>query len=292
MKKTGYDQFFKQAKKNAEQVTPVQNVPIDKLRQNLNKKSNKKTVRRFPVFQFSAFAVCGLVLFLAIENFDKIESFLQKIEIGLGSAQAETSVEKNSASTQASQEGETYGEAKTTDAVNSESTEVKTNVVNTNAQDVDYIYTLNERKKVLDQREEEIAKKNAELDKQKASIEQKLKELEEYREKISYMLKERVKTDEAKVDTLVQVYSNMKPSQAAKIFETMDEDLVIDILTKMKKKNAADILNLIKTEKAQLFAEKYAGYRGPASTESNLKDKEPETENTQTDQSTGSESKP
>ena len=75
------------------------------------------------------------------------------------------------------------------------------------------------------------------------------------------MLQDRVSSDAAKVDTLVQVYSNMKPSQAAKVFETMDEDLVIEILSKMKKKNAADILNLVKSDKAQVLAEKYAGYR-------------------------------
>jgi flagellar motility protein MotE (MotC chaperone) len=32
----------------------------------------------------------------------------------------------------------------------------------------------------------------------------------------------------------------------------------------MKKKTAADILNLIKPEKAQIFAERFTGYRAPA----------------------------
>ena len=53
----------------------------------------------------------------------------------------------------------------------------------------------------------------------------------------------------------------MKPPQAAKVFETLDEDLAVDILTKMKKKNAADILNLLKPERAQSLSEKYAGFR-------------------------------
>jgi flagellar motility protein MotE (MotC chaperone) len=68
---------------------------------------------------------------------------------------------------------------------------------------------------------------------------------------------------------LVQVYSNMKPNQAAKVFETMDEDLVIEILGRMKKKNAADILNLVKVDKAQKFSERYAGYRTPANANQN-----------------------
>ena len=114
-------------------------------------------------------------------------------------------------------------------------------------------------------REEELNKKAAEIAKQKLEIEDKLKHLEESREKIAGMLKERITTDSQKVDNLVQVYSNMKPNQAAKVFETMDEDLVIEILGRMKKKNAADILNLVKVEKAQKFSERYAGYRVPAS---------------------------
>ena len=67
--------------------------------------------------------------------------------------------------------------------------------------------------------------------------------------------------DDKKVETLVQVYSNMKPQQAAKVFETMDEDLAVEIMGRMKKKNAAEIMNLIKPEKAQIFSEKYAGYK-------------------------------
>jgi flagellar motility protein MotE (MotC chaperone) len=57
------------------------------------------------------------------------------------------------------------------------------------------------------------------------------------------------------------MYSNMKPQQAAKVFETMDEELAVEIIGRMKKKNAAEIMNLIKAEKAQIFSEKFAGYR-------------------------------
>lgn len=59
----------------------------------------------------------------------------------------------------------------------------------------------------------------------------------------------------------MQLYSSMKPQQAAQVFETIDEDLAIEIISKMKKKNAAEILNLVKPEKAKLFSEKYAGYK-------------------------------
>lgn len=259
MKKNGYDQFFKEAKKNAQANAPVQSISASKLRENMQLKKSKKIHRKFPVVQFVVFLFCGLGLFLAIENFDKIESTLQKIEIGLGVAQAETS--SASSTTGASETASTSSE-KTSGAVAASATTAARPEVE---DDSDYIYKLSERKKVLDQREETLNKKAAEIEAQKVVVEKKLAELEEYRNKISTMLQERIKADDSKVETLVQVYTNMKPGQAAKIFETMDEDLVIEILTRMKKKSAAEILNLIKTEKAQAFAERYAGYRVPSS---------------------------
>ncbi|AZZ37865.1 hypothetical protein CIK05_14005 [Bdellovibrio sp. qaytius] len=266
MKKNGYDQFFKEAKKNA-QVRPAQvNAPAKtisaaKLRENMQTKKNNRPSRKFPIVQFAIFIFCGLGLFLAIENFDKIESTLNKIEIGLGVAQASETppAAKPAAAPAAGTEAPKVAEGAA--AVAATSGTVRTEVED----DSDYIYKLTERKRVLDLREEELNKKAAEIEAQKVVIEKKLTELEDYRTKISAMLQDRIKADDGKVDTLVQVYTNMKPGQAAKIFETMDEDLVIDILSRMKKKSAAEILNLIKTEKAQAFAEKFAGYRVPTS---------------------------
>ncbi|HWU44850.1 MAG TPA: hypothetical protein VN132_15465, partial [Bdellovibrio sp.] len=132
--------------------------------------------------------------------------------------------------------------------------------------DLDHLKKLSERQKELDAREEELNRQEVELQKQKEELEKRLAELDGMRGKISDMLQDRVKADDQKIDTLVQMYSNMKPPQAAKVFETMDEDLVVEILGRMKKKNAADIMNLLKPEKAQIISEKYAGYkRSPAS---------------------------
>ena len=128
-------------------------------------------------------------------------------------------------------------------------------------EELDHLSKLREKKKELDAREEEINRLDAELQKQKIDLEARLKDLRETREQISKMLEDRVKNDESKVETLVQMYSNMRPPQAAKVFETLDEDLAIDILGRMKKKSAADIMNLLKPEKAQIFSEKFAGYK-------------------------------
>lgn len=267
--KTGYDKFFKDVKKGSAttaaapikiQQKPQTSVSASQIRDNMNQRKLNKTSRKFPAAQFVIFILCAAGLFLAIENFDKIESTLQKIEIGLGAAHAQTDTSATTTSSDANLQGASAANpvAATAEASGTIKAEIESD-------DADYIYKLAERKKVLDAREEELNKKAAEIDAQKIAVEKKLAELEEYRTKISTMLQDRIKSDDAKIETLVQVYTNMKPAQAAKIFESMDEDLVIDILTRMKKKSAAEILNLIKTEKAQAFAERYAGYRMPTS---------------------------
>lgn len=245
--KSGYDQFFTKAKQNAQDSDS----PTYRLRKNISIKREEKNKNKksFPIFSIFCFGLCLVAAFLLIEKFDSIETYISKIEIGLGTAEAQQSTEAT---------------APTPEVKNAEATEPLKIEAKPTEDNADYLFKLAERKKELDAREEELNKKATEIAEQKVEIEAKLKQLEESREKISSLLKERISTDGQKVDNLVQMYSNMKPSQAAKVFETLDEDLVIEILSRMKKKNAAEVLNLIKTDKAQMFSERYAGYRKPA----------------------------
>lgn len=123
-----------------------------------------------------------------------------------------------------------------------------------------YFGNLNEKKQKLDRREKELNELEKELHKQKVEIEKRIKDLQSIRTQIRKLLAERIEMDEGKVNKLVEFYSNMKPQQAAKIMESIDEDLSVAILGRMKKKNAADILNLLQPEKARRLSEMYAGY--------------------------------
>jgi flagellar motility protein MotE (MotC chaperone) len=86
------------------------------------------------------------------------------------------------------------------------------------------------------------------------------------RAEISATLKGRVEQDQEKVAKLIDVYSNMKPASASRVIETLNEDLAVTILDRMKKKNAAEILNMMSAQKAKKLSEMLTGYRQPAST--------------------------
>lgn len=247
---TGYEQHFKKVKQQTAVQTLTKGQPLKvNANKSFSKNKGKDKKSAFPVLPLFCFVVIAGSGLLFLDNLDSAESLFKKVEFSMGTAQAEEVKTPVVATPEA------------TTNVDQKSLQVEGKKID----DADYLFKLADRKKQLDQREEELNKVAAQIEKQKVEITEKLAKLEEVRNKISSALEEKIKADDGKVETLVQMYTNMKPLQAAQIFEKLDEDLVIEILGRMKKKSAADILNLIKPEKAQVFAERYTGYRAPAS---------------------------
>lgn len=270
--KNGYDQFFKDARKVAMKQTPgvkakgsskgprlnidqSESEIEEQLRRRLKmsstppKRKKKSTSWKLIVFLFAGF----MIFAGGFTYIEEIESFVKRIEISAtGQAMAQAPAAKPAASTAANP--------------SNGAEEVKSQNLAPSEAELDHFKNLNARKVELDSREEELKRMEAEIALQREELNKKMKELEEMRANISTVLEDKVKLDETKVETLVQLYTNMKAPQAAKVFETMDEDLAIQILGRMKKKSAADIMNLLKPEKAQILSEMYAGFkRTPAS---------------------------
>lgn len=271
--KNGYDQFFRNARKAADQGAPVKfqkksssprlklDMPSEDLEQQLERqlrqragiKGKRKVKKSSFSWKMVAFSSVGLAVAVwGFMNHEKVDGFIRTVEVdflGTAMAQGETATPASAATTkpaESSREVAAVAETKSSEM---------------SAEELDHLTKLNDRKKELDAREEELNRMESELAVQKVELEKRMKELEEMRSQISSILNDRVKLDEEKIDTLVQMYTNMKAPQAAKVFETMDEDLAVEILGRMKKKSAADIMNLLKPEKAQIFSEKYAGYK-------------------------------
>ncbi len=256
--KSGYDQFFKKAKENANTNS---NTSINKrkyfIKRNSKKNKNKSSLIWVCLFGF----ISTLAVFILLEDSDEvfktISAFqipnIPKIEISfLKKVKAEEKVEAKI-------------ENKTADLkAGVESTETAKsdgNKKDYSEDELNHFARLAERKKELDEREKNLQKMEAEILVQKTELDAKLKDLEEMRKKISSVLDDKVQLDDKRIENLVQFYSSMKPQQSAKIMESIDESLAVEVLSRMKKKSAADIMNLIAPEKAKAISEKYAGYR-------------------------------
>lgn len=289
----GYQQFFKKAqavadkkaskpersienpfyKISSESKSQIENkssseIKADRLRLKMKEKKLQrqkiKSEKRKISWKLAGLSLLGIVITASgLQYSGKIERYLKKIEISLGVASAAEENQDKSAGDKATAEKTGSDKA----VGDKQKTEADKNVTEDtpkkefSEEEINHFSKLNERKKELDAREEELNRMESEFATQKAELEKRLKELEGTRKQISSVLEEKVQGDDKKVETLVQVYTNMKPQQAAKVFETMDEDLAIEILGRMKRKPAAEILNLVKAEKAQVLSEKYAGYK-------------------------------
>ncbi len=275
--KNGYDQFFKSARKVAAQQQfssgssssnrrppqqrKVQSQDAKVLAQELRQRmkpqpvSSKRGKRREIPWKLVGFSILGLmVAAIGLSKAEEIEKFAHKIEISfLGTAHAEEAP--------AAKPAEKSPEEKAKEGEKEKKAEEPVAKKEYSEDEINHFAKLNERKRELDAREEELARMEQELQTQKAELDKRLADLENTRRSISSVLEEKVQTDDKKVENLVQMYSTMKPQQAAKALEEMDEGLAIEILGRMKKKNAAEVMNLVKSEKVKTFSEKYAGYK-------------------------------
>lgn len=295
-KASGYQKFFKDARKSAIQsMTPEQQVMQHLKDQSQRRQKAKRSRRRPPpvlaIVLLAISIAAGVVGVMAPNSFDSIDSMqaalsalhipqIPKLSVGFfGLASAAEKSQTKSAETKsdAKPEGKSEGKGDSAKKVAgaAETAEDKGPAKGENGnpdlkqwtnEEMSFFRRLNERKVELDRREAELAKLEEELQKQRMGIEGKIKQLETMRAEISATLKGRVEQDQEKVAKLIDVYSNMKPVSASRVIETLNEDLAVTILDRMKKKNAAEILNMMSAQKAKKLSEMLTGYRQPAST--------------------------
>lgn len=272
-----YKKHFANLKKNKEQSHPQNEVRrgassrsgarFSAMKGKLNKGSltkaaSQKSARKGHPFDvilgLLAVAVTGGLLFFVVPYSEK---FLNDFEVSFfGNALAK---EESKEAKKSEKSAETKGKNEEKSAATKRDPAAVPDLKQIAAGDGEssYLAKLNERKKELDEREAELTKMEEELQAQRVEIDQKLKELEEIRLAISKKLDEKVQVDEEKVVKLVEVYKSMKPSDAAKVLEKLDENLAVEIFDRMKQSKAGEIMGFLNAEKARSISEKLTGYR-------------------------------
>ncbi len=107
---------------------------------------------------------------------------------------------------------------------------------------------LAKRKEELDRREQAVAELEARLDRR-------VKELAALEATLKTMLDQAQQTNDEKLKHLIDVYTNMKPKQAAEVLETLDERIAVKILAGMKGRQAGEILTGVSAKKAATLSE-------------------------------------
>lgn len=103
--------------------------------------------------------------------------------------------------------------------------------------------------------QQELARREQEVLVLKQQMEQRLQELQSTEQRVQDMLKEARQLEEKKTSSLVSMYVNMKPKQAAKALEALDERVAVKILSSMSSKQSGDILTYTDPKKVAKFTE-------------------------------------
>jgi len=117
--------------------------------------------------------------------------------------------------------------------------------------EIDLLQQLAERRQVLESREQEFELRTGMLAAAESRIDKKVEELKVLRETISGLIKTFDAQQDAKLLSLVKIYENMKPKEAAKIFEELEMDTLLEVAERMKERKLAPIMAKMDPEKAR-----------------------------------------
>lgn len=110
---------------------------------------------------------------------------------------------------------------------------------------------LVKRREELDAREKKLSEREALMDAAQKEIDRKYKEMEGLRDEIQGLLKQQTDAESARLDSLVKIYSGMKPKDAARIFNTLDMDVLLEVIGKMPEGKSSPILAAMDAERAR-----------------------------------------
>ena len=141
------------------------------------------------------------------------------------------------------------------------------------------IEIIENKNREIKKKEEELRLKEVRLEALEAKI---LKDLKKIEKSISES-KEQMGAQDAKtkanVNSLIKVYSSMKPEEAASLVEAIDEELALSIVSGMKSKIAGQVLSKLDVKVAKRISEKLAGKKQkPAIDQPSEKKEKPATE--------------
>lgn len=117
--------------------------------------------------------------------------------------------------------------------------------------DKNLVESLSLRHKELETREQKISVKESILDAVEQKIDKKMEDLKVLKKEIEEILEEYKEKENTKILRLVKIYENMKSADAARIFNEMEIEILLEVVSVMKEAKVAPILAQMDSLKAK-----------------------------------------
>ena len=133
---------------------------------------------------------------------------------------------------------------------------------------------LRHQKEVLDKRSAALDARETAIDAAQHVLEQRLSEVEHRQAQLASLQSDRQTQEQVGLQGLVKLYEDMRPSEAAAIFDTLDLRVLLPLLDKMNERKAAAIMGAMQPDRARFATQALAKYRveravGPSTATSN-----------------------
>ncbi|WP_430511782.1 DUF6468 domain-containing protein [Pannonibacter phragmitetus] len=119
--------------------------------------------------------------------------------------------------------------------------------------------SLGERRKALQDQEGQLDLREKLLQATEERLQKRVDELKSLEQQIQQGVEEKKKQEEGEIAALVVMYENMKPKDAARIFDRLDLDVLLKVVRQMKPRKMADILARMSPEAAEKLTVAIAG---------------------------------
>ncbi|MCK6418463.1 MAG: flagellar protein FlbB [Alphaproteobacteria bacterium] len=113
------------------------------------------------------------------------------------------------------------------------------------------IEDLAARRKVLEKKESDLVMREALLKAAEKELKHKYEELASLRKQIEELLNTQSEEESKRIGSLVKIYEGMKPADAARIFDTLDLDILSTVMGKMSERKLSPILAAMSPERAR-----------------------------------------
>ncbi len=117
--------------------------------------------------------------------------------------------------------------------------------------EIDMLKNLRNRRLTIKAQEEELRIDMAMMNLVKKSIDEKMHNLEKLQESAKNAMLQYETKQNANITALVKIYENMKPKDAAKIFDTLQIGVLLDVSSRMQEQKLAQILGQMSPEQAK-----------------------------------------
>jgi flagellar motility protein MotE (MotC chaperone) len=122
---------------------------------------------------------------------------------------------------------------------------------------------LQSRRQELEARAREIDIRESLLKAAEKRIESKLQEMKAVESRISAVTEQKTEADAAHFKGIITMYENMKPKDAAKVFDRLEMPVLFEIASQIAPRKMSDILGLMSTEAAERLTTEMARRAGP-----------------------------